>query len=342
MQRWRKVTRGADLRTSQRMDKKTSTPIFRHSIVFGAGKRCTPNLFHTVACYAVPESPLPKDLYGANTDTIVGVNRWSSLRQRYLNAGVAVGTVGDMRRIFSHASDKLSQIKEHEEFDNGSHESDFIYRGSDQSVWNTIFGEQEFQREGMRREGKPYSSVEPSWMEGTKIDDPIEPYFTHQSMEKATPGRHEFGIALDYWSEVTQQTINTEQDTRFLHYSRPLTEQLEPSSPFDCKPRSRQLPADLQSGLPPYYSSGNANATWADVPLFSNICLDSVPVIVHHNGIKAARETMWHKFWVSDLLKSLRKSDFFHNRVIAVAGQSELQMLDLCPATTDGEIFGGA
>ena len=308
----------------------------KHSIVFGAGKRCTPNLHHTVACYAVPESPLPKDLYGTNTDTIVGKNRWSSLRQRYLNAGIAIGTVSDMRRIFSRAKDKLSQAKDHEDFDNGSHESDFVYHGSDQSVWNTIFGEQEFQREVIRRQWN--NTIEPSWMEGTKIDDPINPSFTHQTMERAEPGQYEFGIALDYWSQITQQTINAEQDARFLQYSRPFSEQMR-VSPFDCKLRLGELPPDLQRASPPFSSIGDAKTSWADISLFANICLDSVPVIVHHNGIKAAREIMWNEFWVSSLLKSLHQRDFFRDRILAVADQKELRMEDLCPASMHQSIF---
>ncbi|USW48006.1 hypothetical protein Slin15195_G013250 [Septoria linicola] len=342
VQRWRDVTNAADIRTSKSLEGQTSRHSFQHSIVFGAGKRCTPNLRHTVACYAVPESPLPRDLYGSNTDTIVGKNRWSSLRQRYLNAGIAIGTVADMRRVFRRAKDKLAQVKPHEDFDNGSHESDFVYHGSDQSVWNTIFGEQEFQRETMRRDEKPRGAVAPSWMEGTKIDDPINPSFTHQTMERAAPGQYEFGIALDYCSGITQQTINSEQDARILHYSKRLEEQMSPTSLFDCKPRSSELPTELQRASSPFNLLKDSNTTWSDVPLYTNICLDSIPVIVHHNGIKTARESMWNEFWVSGLLKMLHQKGFFSHRTLAVADQKELLMRDVCPASAIEKILGKA
>lgn len=46
----------------------------RQLVLFGSGKRCGPVRPYSVACYATPNSPLPKSLYGANTDTMVGTH----------------------------------------------------------------------------------------------------------------------------------------------------------------------------------------------------------------------------------------------------------------------------
>ena len=162
----------------------------------------------------MPASPLPDDLYGANTDTIMGRNKYTSLKQRYLNSGYAIGPVADMRRLWRRAQEKVDSLKEHPDWDNGSHGADFMYHGSDQSIFNQILGEQEFQREVMRRRHRTPDDVAkgiaedplPTWIEGTLVDDPINPSFTHEPMEAKEGRPDEFGTGLDYFSELGQQT----------------------------------------------------------------------------------------------------------------------------------------
>lgn len=87
IQRYHAINAAANKRLQQRLGNAVQKEGLEQTIIFGAGKRCAPNQMHTVACYPIPESPLPDDLYGKNTDTVMGRNKYTSLKQRYLNSG---------------------------------------------------------------------------------------------------------------------------------------------------------------------------------------------------------------------------------------------------------------
>lgn len=81
------INAAANKRLQARLGDAVQKENLKQTIIFGAGKRCAPNQMHTVACYPIPESPLPDNVYGANTDTVMGKNKYTSLKQRYLNSG---------------------------------------------------------------------------------------------------------------------------------------------------------------------------------------------------------------------------------------------------------------
>ena len=54
-----------------------------HSIVFAASKVCKGQGVTNETCHSAPESSLPRDMYGVNTDTAVGRDEHSSFRPRY-------------------------------------------------------------------------------------------------------------------------------------------------------------------------------------------------------------------------------------------------------------------
>lgn len=58
-----------------------------------------------------------------------------------------------LRPLLERAQAKLRDCRgrRNADFDPGTGVSDLCYHGSDQSIWMEIFGEQEFQREVMRR-----------------------------------------------------------------------------------------------------------------------------------------------------------------------------------------------
>lgn len=355
----------ADARLVNRLGRAVKAEGLKQAIIFGAGKRCAPNQVHTVACYPIPESPLPDDLYGTNTDTIMGRNKITSLRQRYLNSGYVIGPVRDMRRMFERAQEKVDAIKDHIDWDNGSHGSDFMYHGSDQSVFNTILGEQEFQREVMRRRhrtqadkvrgiGKPPKAT---YLEGTLIRDPLNPDFTHEPAN-AKPGRpDEFGIGLDYFSELGQQTVNAEEDARWIRYDGDIGEQTTRDRHlFDCPSRvTRDLPQDIRDSRAPNAmlpSDGKLTSRWDQVPLYTNLCMDNIPVMIHHNGDKAAREYAWPNLWLqpharrlmAELLASDETSADDQGRKHTGAGGAYtegtfISWENLCPTGMEGELY---
>ncbi|EWC43822.1 hypothetical protein DRE_07266 [Drechslerella stenobrocha 248] len=75
--------------------------------VFGADKKCWPNDFKSPACTAVPQSPLPADVFGDDTDrqTIMRSNRdkYDNFRPRWVNSGTIIGYAGHVRTIYEEA-----------------------------------------------------------------------------------------------------------------------------------------------------------------------------------------------------------------------------------------------
>lgn len=101
----------------------------RQTVVLGAGKRCAPNALWEVACFTVPDSPAPDNLYGNNTDTMLGHNQWYSCKQKYMYSGYVVGPVGALRKMSERAKDKADSNKERP-----------IYGASDQAIFALIMG----------------------------------------------------------------------------------------------------------------------------------------------------------------------------------------------------------
>lgn len=168
-----------------------------------------------------------------------------------------------------------------------------------------MLGEQEFQRWVMRLRHLTPGDVEngfdklpQSYVEGTLVDNPINPSFTHETMEHKDGKPDEFGIGLDYFSELGQQTVNSEEDARWLVYGRNIEEQVsDRNGLFDCPSRVKgKLPQDVASNPAPF--EGHGQAGWAELPLYTNLCLDTIPVMIHHNGNKDAREFQWSEVWV--------------------------------------------
>lgn len=70
----------ANKRIQKRMGRAAKIEGIEQTIIFGGRKRCWPNEIHTVACWPLPPSPLPKDMFDDNTDNPVGsyLNPWST------------------------------------------------------------------------------------------------------------------------------------------------------------------------------------------------------------------------------------------------------------------------
>ena len=353
IERFHAINKVADERNSRRMGSAIPVKEFEQKVIFGAGKRCAPNQLHTMACYAIPESPLPADLYGGDTDTVVGRNKYTSHRQRYLNSGYIIGRVSDVRKLFRAAADEIKNTPDHiEKMDNGSGGSDFLYHGSDQSIFNTLMGRQEYHREAIRRahgtqiasstgrrqaksnrkrrrtatESPDASALK---IEGTYVSDPLNPSFTHETPEASfdpLDQRHEFGIGLDYFSDLGHQTVNAETDAKWLRFdTTPLDTDFPRRNRFDCAPRVHKSSAlaDITrtkapfADVAPSTSSGGSRgdeqqqaATWETIPLYTNLCLGRVPVIVHHNGDKAARGYSWDDMWFQSRSREMLQARF--------------------------------
>lgn len=363
LSRYHKIIEEDNARIAHRMGRAFSREGIKSGIVFGAGKRCGPNSLHTVACYPVPDSPLPKDLFGNVTDTPVGHTEWSSFRTRYLNAGTAIGPVSMFRPVLERAHARYLECRgrKNMEFDAGTGVSDYCYHGSDQSIWMEIFGEQEFQREVMRRHhrswydgmldkiipGRAGSWPSPTQVYGVPITDFLEPGFFHQPSERTyNPQKpFEFGISLDYWSSLGHQTSNAYWDAKYIRKNQPLESQIGKRNGFDCMPRSPnwdEISDQRVSKILPERPD-----QWDSLPFYTEFCVGSVPVMIHHNSVdKAQLNLQWNStWWYSDARRLLeaRRRNGAPQLIEGIAtdqGEKMLKWEELCPPQFDADLFG--
>lgn len=285
-----------NLRANQRIDaafggKSAEQVGIRQNIVFGAQKRCWPWSADDPPCYAVPQSSLPSDIYGPDTDTDVNdeENPYIKYRQRFLNSGVAIGRVGAMRRMFDQA---LAQAPQDANF------------GSDQYIFSHIFGDQELYREVKRRSA------------GLKPTEGLNEEHIEEVRAKAAArqdGSFEFGIGLDYGSEIGLNTVFAEDDTEWIRFSD--RDQVHAAQNDRGIVRgSRHLDTvanDISSTTPPYQASESVpeEVAWENVSLFTDVWTGISPVVMHHNahrnGMKILRETWWPKIWFQKHLREL-------------------------------------
>lgn len=374
VRRYYDILSDTDMRLEQRYGQKGWSMAFdkrlhdglSSRIVFAAGKRCAPNQVHTIACYALPESPLPMDLYGQDTDTPIGHNQYYSGRQRYLNSGIIMGPVRDMRKLFERANVSTTReelwlkgdIAPGDPSDNGSGGSDYFYHGSDQSIFAKIWGRQEYVFEVLRRRLNPdweseQDTYKSSSIESTRVNDILNPDFPHehwndehfqirdetsvQEIDHPDPWTtdpqellrtYAFGITMDYFSDLGHQTANSELDATWLTHGgqQPLSAQIEQHRPrraFDCRDPwasnsaisiSTNKPNALADVVDSYHPSNvtrnennqNIPNPWLETPLYTHICLARIPVMIHHNGDKGARERDWNRMsWLYDVARPL-------------------------------------
>jgi hypothetical protein len=365
LSRYDDIIEEENARVAHRMGRAYHNEGINSKIVFGAGKRCAPNLLNSVSCYPVPESPLPGDIYGGNTDTLIGINQWSSFRTRYLNSGYIIGPIGEMRLVLERALEKLEECQERKDapFDDESGASDFCYHGSDQSIFVEMFGEQEYYREVMRRHhrtgmddvldkvvpGRAGSKPPPTDVQQAPVIDRLEPGFTHQKYNKThLPDKpFEFGIALDYWSLLGHQTSNALTDARYIRHSRLLKPQVGKQGKFECVPKTERLPLplDLPGNQQLPFLAGSYPNEWETMPLYTEICIGTVPVMIHHNSVeKYHREEQWNQTWWhgrSRMLLEERRKEGAPQLLEGIPTDKGSVVLweDLCPVKMEKELF---
>ena len=273
------------------------------NIVFGADKLCWPNAAEDAACAAVPPSTIATNVYGAGTDQDP---EGFQNRPRYLNSGTIIGPVADIRVMYEWAFKKAE----------AQHRSGL----GDQFVFAEIFGEQEFQREAMRRSSQGAGGRWLDWL-AESLGNSVSPFSANKTINSlsSTPGqRYEFGIGLDYESRLFQTMTHSTSDIEFLYYndSRLLSHIQETHRPSNLHPLL--LTADIARVKSPMSISGNKSEdftggflfplsytldmlpdklTWEEVPLATNLFAPSIPPLLHFNGDKSLLSTWWPSMW---------------------------------------------
>lgn len=324
LDRYFDINRRANLRIESEIGAATAKKHgIKQEVVFGCQKRCWPWTFDDPPCYAVPNSSLPNDIFGPQTDTPSDneENPYINYRPRFLVSGTAIGSVRAFRKMFDQAKVQL-------EFEPNI--------GSDQYIFSHIFGDQEIWRETKRRDSLSF------W----KSSGPLHSHFNEKHIQEvrnkasSRPDQNfEFGIGIDYGSEIVINTVFAEDDTEWL---RPMdTVEMTKAREQHKVPlnhRTTEFAADIDTSLPPFWTfSEEANltrwTTWQDVNLFTNVFTGVQPAVIHHNahrnGLKSLRETWWPLIWFQKDARVLLDAHIYSPTVpVARAGYDEQSMRD--------------
>ncbi|KAF9893160.1 hypothetical protein FE257_012572 [Aspergillus nanangensis] len=278
---------------------------YAHRVLFAASKECLPSLSSDAGCVTVPSSSLPPDAYGWKTDHHP---QGHLNRPRWIKPGAAIGQVGDLKAIYAEL---LHFVDQHRNV-----------RG-DYLALTQMFGRQEYVRELERRKNSNFFKELFYSMIGISEASNTTGVAPHLESGR----RYEYGIGVDYQSDVFFNMLNSKSDVEWLKYynvSKTSSVQMEHGVPREHR---LLLPTDLsaeQVGSPfaqpkfgkdewvsPAFNKtldGLPNAknhTWNHIPLLTNVHTASIPALVHLDGDPALRDKWWSKMWYQPYARAL-------------------------------------
>lgn len=235
----------------------------RQEVLFGAQKECSGLSANDAACYGAPQSYLPAKLYGDDTDVEGGDddNRFDHFRPRFLDTGNIVGTVAGLRKLFAAAAEHAHGKDDKEQ----------------KLALQRMFGKQQSYREVLRRQaGFSYNKAFSK-----------EHLATIRNSVQANPNATlEFGIGLDYYSEISANAAFSTDDLALVTFSDPKSLQTARAEhKIGMTDAQQPLAADISNSLPPFWTFSVEPALprwdpWKSTPLFTNLYTGVTPAIV--------------------------------------------------------------
>ena len=263
------------------------------SIIFSAEKKCWPRKAEDMGCWAIPDSPLPRNLYGPKTDFTRKdeEDEFRFFRPRYLNSGFVLGPIREARLLFARAAEI-------------AHEDPEVF-GADQGIIAQIFGEQEYMREAGRTKNEAGREAA-MWKRGKVVDFKAE-----------KNKNYEFGIGLDYNGALGIPTAHAENDSAWVAVNDKENLGKIAKGQGVTEPRVRRgLQSDVAQLPNPFKDLGDtvpeeAKAkSWGDVPLYTNLWTGVASASVHLNSLdkhdkKVMREESFGKMWFAPFAREL-------------------------------------
>lgn len=200
-------------------------PIFSQKILFGADKVCEKSETNSLACEAVPYAPLPEDPWLPISDEL---STGHQNRPRWLNAGTIMGRVSDLRKLYSRVAERAPKDRG----ENGN-----------QHAFIEIFGEQEYMRE-LTRQSKTNSWLD--WLASKMGSQLSAPNITNLHFEPEGSKNYEFGIGLDYKSEVFFGATHAQLDLRWLSFNDSIAIAKYQDDSGTLHTKTMYLPLDIQ------------------------------------------------------------------------------------------------
>lgn len=273
---------------------------YSQRVLFGASKECVDGLQNDPGCASVPQSSLAPDVYGWKTDVYPDGHL---NRPRWLNPGTVIGQAADLRLIYDEVLRYLEkQQHRHSNKTLGVHHA-----------LTQMYGRQEVVRELERRRTTSVGKEWLYWMLGISEATNI----TKVSLRLQKDHRYEYGIGVDYESQLFFNQILSRRDVTWIKYNN-ITKTSRLQGEYGV-PRERRLllPGDIADLPNPFLQHRFAreetmvpiwnatldklpdpnNHSWHNVPLMTNPHSASVPVLVHVNGTSTLRNTWWEKMW---------------------------------------------
>lgn len=163
---------------------------FNQTIVFGAEKLCQND---DMACKYVPHSLLPDDIYGKEMG-----RRIADMPAKFLNSKMLMGPAGDLKVLYRAALKKLQKNRSQAQ--------------TVQSVFATLFGEQQLERDAAEKEKKPVTKKLKEILTGAKKTLAPKQRSEDGNAIVHNVTRHEFSIGLDYTHTLFQPLIYCTED----------------------------------------------------------------------------------------------------------------------------------
>ena len=168
---------------------------FNQTIIFGAEKICEGE---DLACSYAPESILPSNIYGPQTGRETALTR-----AKYLDSAMMMGPAKDLRALFEAALVKFK--------------AENSQAGTAQSVFATMFGEQELARAAKSKPGESKAKISKwvDWFGGFAAEPKTEETKTEDEIPSVAleEGQHyEFSIGLDYTHTLFQPLVYAATD----------------------------------------------------------------------------------------------------------------------------------
>ena len=292
LQRYHEQLRQANARLRQQWPGPAESMAMEQTIIFSAQKRCWPLAsegFH-LHCDELPESVLPADVYGPDTDfqdLDINPGHTHNIRPRFLNSGSVIGPVGDLRRFYKRAKEMMDK-----KFAEG------VQRRSDQGMSAEVLGEQEVLRQ-WRRE-RALSDI---------LSDDVK---GHHDDGSSIASLYEYHLGLDYAQNLFIPTVFEEQDGDIITLSNDSLIQSRSQALGISPPRLNGVPADMKDASNPLQkltAQAQTPLDWADLPLYADFYTTAVPVMLHHNAhkdnLKSRRERWWDRTWYFPHLREL-------------------------------------
>ncbi|EXA51583.1 hypothetical protein FOVG_00200 [Fusarium oxysporum f. sp. pisi HDV247] len=277
----------------------TDSPISppRQDIIVTTAKDCFPDSYSGSDPHYEhwPESPMPKDMYGEDTDKVPWsfdpARKYKKVRPRCVNSGLIMGSMGGLRDALKRSKEKIDTV---------------AMKGrqlwSDQALIGEVIGDQEIWREWMRHLGSSWNGSA-AFNDRNSLDRTVRDIADAALLGK----RFEFGIGLDYNFTTAPPTCSSEEDGYFVNLSNETNireESQKAGVPGDI--RIHGIPSELRNIKDKLLSSTN----WGTTPLYTDFFFGTIPIAIHHNayinGLKGFRlKNWWHKMWYYPHLRHL-------------------------------------